>query len=219
MTVRQLAEATWPDLASRPTVVVPVGSTEQHGPHLPVATDTIIASAVANALADELDGYVAPAVSITASGEHQGFPGVASIGSEALRLTAIELVRSLSLWAGRVLLVNAHGGNTTVLTAATRQLAMEGHRVTLIPCQAAGDAHAGYTETSIMLHLAPHLVRQDRLEPGNTTPLPEMLSALRSLGVRALAANGVLGDPRGANAQEGALLFDRMVRNAHDAIG
>jgi mycofactocin system creatininase family protein len=209
-----LGEAAWPELAERPLVLVPVGSTEQHGPHLPLETDTLVATAVARRLADRLGGYVAPAVSVGASGEHQGFPGVMSIGTEALRLLVVEVVRSLSLWAGRIVLVNGHGGNVEALTCAVRQLREEGHDVTWVPCAVAGDAHAGHTETSLVLHLAPWLVRLTRAEPGNTRPVAELLPQLRERGVRELAPNGVRGDPTAPTAPKGAELFEKVVETA-----
>jgi creatinine amidohydrolase len=215
---RTLAEAAWTELPQRPLVVVPLGSTEQHGPHLPLETDTLVATAVARELADRLGGYVAPAVSIGASGEHQDFPGVLSIGTDALRMVLVELVRSLSLWAGRVVLVNGHGGNAEAVTSAVRQLRQEGHCIDWVPCTAAGDAHAGHTETCLMLHLAPWLVRRGRLERGNTRPIADLLPDLRARGVRPLAANGVLGDPTGATAAEGARLFEQMVDTAHRGL-
>lgn len=220
--MRVLAEAAWPELTDRPTVLVPVGSTEQHGPHLPLETDTLIASSVAQRLADDLGAYVAPAISFGASGEHQGFPGVVSIGTEALRVVLIELVRSLSLWAGRVVLVNGHGGNVEAVQRAVRQLVGEGHHVAWVPCAVASsarrDAHAGHTETSVLLHLAPWLVRGSRSAAGNTRSITELLPQLRSQGVRALSPNGVLGDPTGATAAAGALLFEQMVETARRGL-
>jgi creatinine amidohydrolase len=215
---RVLAEAAWTDLPERPLVLVPLGSTEQHGPHLPLETDTLVAAAVAGRLADILGGYVAPVVSVGASGEHQDFPGVLSIGTDALRMLLIELVRSLSLWAGRIVLVNGHGGNAEAVTSAVRLLREEGHCVAWVPCTAAGDAHAGRTETCLVLHLAPWLVRPGRAEPGNTRPIADLLPDLRSRGVRPLAPNGVLGDPTGATAAEGAELFEQMVDTAHRGL-
>ena len=215
---RDLAEVAWTELGDRPLVLVPVGSTEQHGPHLPLNTDTLIATAVARELADLLDAYVAPAVSIGASGEHQGFPGVLSIGTPTLRLVLVELVRSLSLWAGRVVLVNGHGGNLEAVTLAVAQLKAEGHEVSWVPCTVEGDAHAGYTETSILLHLAPGLVRPQRAQPGNTRPIAELLPALVAGGVRRVSPNGVLGDPTGATAAEGAQLFEQMVETARRGL-
>jgi mycofactocin precursor peptide peptidase len=216
--VRDLASLTWTDLPPRPLVLVPVGSTEQHGPHLPLETDALIATSVCGRLAEALGGYVAPAISIGASGEHQGFPGVVSIGTDALRTVLIELVRSLSLWAGRVVLVNGHGGNVGAVTDAVDQLLLEGHSVCWLPCATHGDAHAGRTETSLMLHLAPWLVRPERAARGNTRPITELLPELRAHGVRALAPNGVLGDPTGASAAEGAGLFEEMVQVARDEL-
>jgi len=70
----QLATARWPDLDNRPKVLVPIGSTEQHGPHLPLHTDTVIADAVAKRVGEDMDLWVSPPISIGASGEHQGFP-------------------------------------------------------------------------------------------------------------------------------------------------
>jgi mycofactocin precursor peptide peptidase len=207
----ELGSAAWTELAQRPLVLVPVGSTEQHGPHLPLQTDTLIATAVAREAAVRLGGYVAPAVSIGASGEHQGFPGVVSIGTETLHLVLVELVRSLSTWSGRIVLVNGHGGNVPALARAVDQLVAEGHDVCWLPCAAGGDAHAGRTETALLLHLAPLLVRLELAEAGNTRPFRELLPELVAHGVRRLSPNGVLGDPAGATAAEGAELFETMV--------
>ncbi|MFL6024169.1 MAG: mycofactocin biosynthesis peptidyl-dipeptidase MftE [Marmoricola sp.] len=216
--MRTLAEATWTDLPELPLVLVPVGSTEQHGPHLPLETDTVIATAVARVLADNMGGYVTPALSIGASGEHQGFPGTLSLGTEVLRSVLVELVRSMSLWAGRIVLVNGHGGNLDAVRQAVDQLVLEQHRVTWVPCTFNGDAHAGKAETSLMMHLAPWLVRRGRLQPGNTTPLTKLMPELAAHGVRAVSTNGVLGDPTRASAAEGGRLFARMVLEAQRGL-
>jgi creatinine amidohydrolase len=215
----ELAAATSPQTSGARLVLVPVGSVEQHGPHLPLDTDTVIARAVADRMASRLgDAWVAPAVSYGSSGEHQAFPGTCSIGTDALHLVVVELVRSIRCWAERVVLVNAHGGNLTALQAAVEQLQAEGHDVTWVPCATEDvDLHAGRTETSLMLHLAPWSVRHDRAEPGNTQPLREILPAMLAGGVAAVSANGVLGDPAGATAAQGAHLLDQIVARAlHD---
>jgi mycofactocin system creatininase family protein len=196
-------------------VVVPVGSVEQHGPHLPLDTDTVIAQAVATGVAERLGGWCAPAVAYGSSGEHQDFPGTTSIGTPALGQLVVELVRSLRRWAGRVVLVNGHGGNQEALRAALDQLIREGHDVRVIPCAATGmDAHAGRAETSLMLHLRPTSVRLDLAEPGNCAPISALLPHLRARGVAAVSRNGVLGDPRGATAEEGELLLAAMIDSA-----
>lgn len=212
-----LADASWPDLAPTAVVVVPVGSLEQHGPHLPLETDTVIAVAVAAAVVDRLeDAWLAPALTYAASGEHQGFPGTCSIGTETLHRVVVELVRSVRIWARRVVLVNAHGGNLRALTGAVDQLRAEGHDVAWVPCASedpatGADLHAGRTETSLMLHLRPASVRLDRAVSGDTRPLAEMMATMRAGGVGAVSANGVLGDPSGATADEGASLLAGLV--------
>ncbi|MFE6489761.1 mycofactocin biosynthesis peptidyl-dipeptidase MftE, partial [Streptomyces sp. NPDC057757] len=150
---RDLARTVWPAVPAGALVLVPVGSTEQHGPHLPLDTDSVIARAVARRAADTLSWgtagppLVAPALVYGASGEHAGFPGTVSIGHEALGAVIVEMVRSLSLWAGRVVLVNGHGGNVATLDVAVGRLRDEGHDVAWTDCDVpGGDAHAGRTE-------------------------------------------------------------------------
>lgn len=207
-----LAERKWPSLGGRPLVLIPLGSTEQHGPHLPLNTDTVIAEAVVNGVARQCGGLVAPSIAYGASGEHQWFPGTSSIGHDALRLLLIELVRSMSTWAGRVVIVNAHGGNLQSLGPAVQQLQDEGREVSWVPCATETvDLHAGLTETSLMLHLAPWAVDLAKIEVGNTAPLGEILPTLVEQGVGAVSPNGVLGDPRGATAAEGRRVLDSMV--------
>lgn len=214
-----LAETPWTQLPERPIVLVPLGSTEQHGPHLPFTTDTIIADAVAHAAAPlitEATGHpvvVAPALAYGASGEHQDFPGTISIGHDALRLLLVELIRSLSTWAGWIILVNGHGGNALTVKAVVDQMRYEQHHVTAIACalESATDAHAGLDETSVLLHLAPDLVRMDAAQPGNTQPLPEILPELMRTGVRPVAPTGVLGDPTDADATSGQASFTALV--------
>lgn len=210
-----LADATSPEAGDAGLVLVPVGSIEQHGPHLPLDTDTVIAVAVAAGAADRLPGtWVAPPVAYGASGEHQSFSGTCSIGSEALRHLLVELVRSLRTWAPKVCFVNAHGGNLTALSGAVEQLRDEGHDVTWVPCATEEvDLHAGRTETSLMLHLRPASVRLDRAVPGDTRPLAEVLPLLLAGGVSAVSENGVLGDPAGASAEEGRQVLTRMVED------
>lgn len=213
MTGRPLGERTWRSVAAdRPLLLVPVGSCEQHGPHLPLDTDTRIAAAVAAGAAARLPGAcVAPAVGIGASGEHAGFAGTLSIGVEALTVLLVELGRSAD-WSGGVVLVNGHGGNVVAVRRAVEVLTGEGRRV--LAWSAAvpgGDAHAGRTETSLLLAQAPDLVVLGAAEPGRVEPLATLLPALRAEGVAAVSPNGVLGDPAGASADEGRALLTALV--------
>jgi creatinine amidohydrolase len=201
----KLAAASSADTVGAGLVLVPLGSIEQHGPHLPLDTDTAIATAVAQGVAGELPGtWVAPPLCYGSSGEHQSFSGTCSIGTEALAHVAVELVRSLRTWAARVVLVNAHGGNVAALNSSDE--------IEWVACRTEEvDLHAGFTETSLMLHLRPESVRLDLAEAGNTRPLREILPAMMTGGIAAVSENGVLGDPAGANAAEGERVLQAMV--------
>ncbi len=208
----RLGERTWTEV-ERATVLVPVGSLEQHGPHLPLDTDARIAAAVARRAADP-SMLLAPPLAYGASGEHEGFAGTLSIGHPALRAVLVELGRSAVAWASRMLFVNGHGGNLPTVAEAVVQLRGEGRDVAWSGCVVPdGDAHAGRTETSILLALDPSLVRLDLAEVGNTAGLRALMPVLTTRGVRAAAPNGVLGDPRGATAAEGASLLATLVEN------
>lgn len=208
-------------------VLVPVGSTEQHGPHLPLDTDTRIAVAVARTAATQLTAavgsqhhfLVAPAVGYGDSGEHQSFPGTISIGTEALTQLLVEYARSACCWADRLLFVNGHGGNVAALNAAAGRLRFEARDVGWYPCAAVGaDAHAGHAETSVLLHLSPEDVRTDRCRPGNRAPLTDLLPSMRRGGVAAVSEVGILGDPTTATVAEGERIFAEMVDGCVRAI-
>jgi mycofactocin precursor peptide peptidase len=208
--------------ASRPVVAVPLGSCEQHGPHLPLDTDTRIAVALADRLAAvRPDILVAPALGYGASGEHAGFEGTLSIGQAALELVIVELVRSADAFDG-VVLVNGHGGNAEAVARAVAISTSDGRRVLSwapsIEPSSGADAHAGRTETSALLALAPSTVRLDLARPGATAPLAGLMDDLRAGGVRAVAANGVLGDPTDATAAEGASLLRTLADDLVAAV-
>jgi creatinine amidohydrolase len=208
-----LAELTWRDADRRrsdwTTLVVPLGATEQHGPHLPLTTDTEIAiELVARLARARADVVAAPALPYGSSGEHGGFAGTLSIGQDAVERLLIELCRSATDSFARILLVSAHGGNVEPLARAVNHLQNEGRNVRCWQPSWSGDAHAGHTETSIMLALAPGRVRLERAERGTTVPLWALLPRLQRDGVRAVSPNGILGDPAGASARAGRELLD-----------
>jgi mycofactocin system creatininase family protein len=213
----RLGDVTWTDLwsmAPRPIIAVPIGSCEQHGPHLPLDTDTRIAMALAEGLASSFepgDVLIGPAVTASSSGEHAGFPGTLSIGADVVEHLIVELVRSAD-WSGGVVLVNGHGGNALPVQRAASKLLGEGRRVLAFwPHIRDGDAHAGESETSMMLALAPTLVRMTRAEAGRPEPIVDLIDDLRAGGVRAVSPNGVLGDPRRATANHGKALITRLI--------
>ena len=124
-------------------VAVPLGSCEQHGPHLPLGTDSIIADYLCQQLASHLASIVvAPTIAISASGEHAGFAGTLSIGTDALSTVLTELVRSAD-WADAVIFVNGHGGNAEAVTRALRTAKLEGRKaIAWWPSLPDADAHA-----------------------------------------------------------------------------
>lgn len=228
----RLGDATWPevdgiarpttdDRAPAPIVLVPVGSIEQHGPHLPLATDTIIAEELTGRAVHHTDGLmIGPTVGIGASGEHADFAGTLSIGSAVMTSVLTELVRSAD-WAAGVVLVNGHGGNHEAMTAAVTALTAEGRNVLgwwpRWPQRRDGgpaDLHAGRIETSMMLAIDPGLVRLELAAAGPDTSIDE----LRSRGVRAVSPSGVLGDPDGASGREGERFITEFVSDLVHSI-
>lgn len=208
---RQLADAAWPELegASGAVLVVPVGATEQHGPHLPLSTDCDIALALATGLAARCpEVVVAPLLPYGSSGEHADFAGTISIGRNVTTLVLLEIGRSAAASFDRVLLITTHGGNAEPVGRAVARLREEGRDVRAWGPRWGGDAHAGLTETSVMLALDPGRVGRERAEPGNVDPIEELIGELAEVGVRQVSANGVLGDPSGASAERGRALIE-----------
>ncbi len=213
-----IATNTWSQVANRETIVLllPIGSCEQHGPHLPLDTDTQIAQYLCvHAAQQDSRILIAPSLTISASGEHAGFPGTLSIGTEALTQVLIEIVRSAD-WSNGVVFVNGHGGNADAVAAATRTLTSEHRNVAAWwPRIEHGDAHAGASETSMMLVINPEQVNMAKAETGSTQPMSEISAQLRSGGVRAVSTNGVLGDPTTATFEHGHNLLSQLT---HDLV-
>ena len=218
-----LADLTSPEVGRRAAagalLAIPLGSTEQHGAHLPLATDTDVAVALCERLADARGNVViAPPVAYGSSGEHAGFPGTLSIGQAAVEMVVVELGRSATETFTRLVFVSAHGGNTEAVTKAVRTLQAESRDVLLFLPRWAGDPHAGHQETSMMLELAPSLVRMDRAVVGDVRPITETWPVLRAGGVRAVTDTGVLGDPTAANPADGRDLLDGLGARLIDEV-
>lgn len=198
-------------------LLVPLGAHEQHGPHLPPDTDTRIAVALCAAAATgAADLVVGPPLTVSASDEHAGFPGTLSLGTDLTIEVLVRLARSATAndraCLGTVF-VNAHGGNADAVAAAGTVWRGQNApaAVWTLPAPPGADAHAGRTETSLMLAIDPAAVALDAAVVGDTRPLGETLPLMRTGGVRAVSASGVLGDPTGANAAEGAAAMARAV--------
>lgn len=218
---KNLGELTSPEAGLRrrgALLAVPLGSTEQHGPHLPLSTDTLVAQSLAAMLANRRDDVVvAPTMPYGSSGEHASFAGTLSIGQDALERFVVELVRSADGFAG-VVVVSGHGGNAEPIARAVEQLGREGREVLAwwptieaTECGARrADAHAGWVETSVLLAIRPEAVRMELAEAGELRPMEEILPTLRRSGVSAVSGNGVLGDPTGSSAEAGRRILDEL---------
>ncbi|MDA8278002.1 MAG: mycofactocin biosynthesis peptidyl-dipeptidase MftE [Actinomycetota bacterium] len=229
--LRHLTSMTYPEVEEvekSSVLIIPIGSTEQHGPHLPVLTDSIITNALAEVLAQRRPdkSILAPPITIGASHEHIHFPGTLSIGNEVLTSMVVELGRSASRFAG-TLFITAHGGNVIAMARGIEILKGEKRRVTAWwptqevlrqaalrwsgPDEARGlehpDLHAGRTETSAMMALAPDMVHLDRAESGGSSNFEQILPHMINYGVKAVSTNGVIGDPTGSNQEEGAAIL------------
>ena len=200
-------------------VLLLLGAFEQHGPHLPLHTDTIIIEAVVNnalklcpTIAERF--VVAPTLAITASDEHAGFGGSLSIGTTALVDSVVGICRSAS-WASGICIVNGHGGNADALSRIASALQYEqiSHNVWSLPSYEGGDMHAGHTETSVLLHIAPHMVDMSRAEKGATGNASDLIAAMRDAGVAAVSSNGIIGDATTATAEHGASVMSLYARS------
>jgi creatinine amidohydrolase len=233
---RLLSELAGPALGSTLTadsiVVLPTGSIEHHGPHLPLATDLLMADLLAHAIVDAaagagVDAWLLPALSYTKSDEHAWAPGTIWIDAHILLDTLVAIGRGVAATPARTLVFyNGHGGNVALLQVALRELRTRfGLRTFLINVAIpAGDTelgfgiHGGHGETSLLMHLRPDLV--DLTDAVDATPAH--LARFERIGFAGapvqfgwtsddFGTGGVIGDPTGANAAHGADLAAGLV--------
>lgn len=219
-----LPTATSTDEARRSAnvAVLPVGSFEQHGGHLPLATDTIVASAIASRLADTYDLFLLPPITVSCSHEHEDFPGTVSIGSTTL-IAVINDIRASLARSGieKLALVNGHGGNH-LLSNVVQEANATGRHMVLFPGRAdwvtarlhAGiessnhdDMHGGELETSILLHAVPDLVRPSYVDADHeTSDRPYLLL----LGMKGYTDTGIIGYPSAATPEKARAVLDSL---------
>lgn len=246
--VQRLIDLRGPEVASRITarslIVQPLGAVEQHGPHLPLSTDLVIASAAADAVAEQavaagLDLWVLPPLAYTKSNEHAWSAGTVWLSARTLLAVLEDIGRCVATTASRKLVfLNGHGGNSALLNVANRELRLQHGLQTFLahpsvpPDQGGASTadelgmgiHGGLHETAMMLHLRPDLVETSLF----ARAVPERLATNRHVRFGGSVSfgwlsddfgpSGAIGDPSGATAELGRELFDMSVANLVEAM-
>lgn len=244
---RRFADLTGPQvsqlLTDRSILVQPLGAIEQHGPHLPLSTDSVVASAVAEAavaaVGEELDVWLLPTLEYTKSNEHAWSAGTVWLSATTLLSVLDDLGRCIATTpAKRLVFLNGHGGNSALLNVANRELRLAHGLMTFlthpgVPADQGGASpadelgmgvHGGTEETSIMLHLAPHLVDMSKAE--RRVPETLALNQYVRFGGRVsfgwmsndFFPDGYIGDPTAATAELGRTLFEGAVRGFCESL-
>ncbi|WP_247730901.1 creatininase family protein [Halovivax limisalsi] len=227
-----LPEQTWPEVAGyeESIALVPLGSTEQHGPHLPEGTDHMIARGLAREAAERTGYLRTPTITVGVSDHHRQFPGTMWVDASVFRDYVESFTRNLTYHGvDRVIYVNAHGGNVQHLREVSKRLHKDGRAYAIewmwdesIPelvddLFETNGPHAGPKETSMVAYLE-GLVREDELEAayeGGMAPVDR--ETFTRNGARVFhdaienSANGAFGDPRDASAEKGERLFEAAV--------
>ena len=212
--------------AGADVALLPVGSHEQHGPYLPLATDTLIACAIARGIAAAYPVRRLPPITISCSHEHAAWPGTVSISARTLAAVVADIAESARRGGIRKLVVvNGHGGNY-VLGNVVQEAGPAGREMALFPTELdwadaaadaglqtplASDMHAGELETSLLLHAHPELVR-----PGSAAAdhLADDRRHLLTSGMAGYTRSGIVGRPSLASAVKGAAVLASLVRGA-----
>lgn len=219
---------TSPDIAALAPkyALLPVGAMEQHGPHLPVTTDTIIASAIAKRVSEKIMGIQLPAIAISCSHEHAAFPGSISISANTLSSIIRDIVDSVHQQNIEfTVIINAHGGNY-VIGNIVQELNVNRAHVFLCPtrqhwekaAESAGvsstvsaDMHGGEIETSLIMYICPSAVRDKSLFQDVDVPSRPFLS---SFGMSYYTNTGIIGFPTKASPEKG----EKLLSNISDLI-
>ena len=228
--MKLLEEMSWPEieagLKETRTVILPVGATEEHGPHLPTITDTIQAMEVARAVAVKKDIFLAPPLHYGVCRSTRGFPGTITVGHDALRAFAKDLLISFAdSGFAKVMILTGHaGGQHMAALEEACQMAVEERdfRVSLVSLfdlidfkavETPHDGHAGEVETSLMMVIRPTLVKG---KPA--LHFPARPRFLIQKDVRHLMGNGIMGNPGPASPEKGKAFFDMAVVGVMDAL-
>lgn len=231
------------DLSAGAVAILPIGSIEQHGPHLPLSTDLVVADTLARdaatAFGDEIELVLLPTLAYSKSNEHAWSAGTMWLSATTLLAVLDDIARCLATTpVQRLVMLNGHGGNSALLQVASRDIRLAHELRTFVmhpslPPDHGGTApaselgmgiHAGLEETSLMLHLRPDLVRMDLAERS----VPEHLASFERVGWGRpvsfgwlsddFGTNGTLGDPTGATAERGKERYEAMLAAAGESL-
>lgn len=216
--------STWPELNEIEYAIIPIGSLEQHGHHLPLNTDSLIAQAIANKLGEKIDkSYVLPALPFSASFEHAGYPGSVSLRSSTIIAVIQDIIESVErMGVKKTIIVNGHGGNM-LLGNIAQEMNVDKPRVLVVPnrkhwdqayeksglsTNLSEDMHAGEGETSLLLYLYENgVVRSDKLTDVASTDR----SLFNVLGMKPFSETGSIGFATRASAVKGKLILHHLV--------
>jgi creatinine amidohydrolase len=220
-----------PEVVDAHLAVPPIGSFEQHGPHLPLATDTLIAVAIANGISDRYGALLLPPVTFSCSHEHADFAGTVSVSATTLAAIVNDVAQSLERQGiRRLLIVNGHGGNDVLANLVQQAAVQGGTRIGLFPTredwnearEAAGmtsdpheDMHAGELEVSILLAAFPDAVREGWDQYDHAADDRRHLGVL---GMSAYTKSGVIGRPSLATPEKGRAALDHLVGAAQHIL-
>jgi creatinine amidohydrolase len=228
--MKLLEEMSWPEIEAgfeqTRTVILPVGATEEHGPHLPTITDTIQALEVARAAATQRDVFLAPPLHYGVCRSTRGFPGTITVGHDALRAYVKDLLISFAdSGFAKVLILTGHaGGQHMAALEEACQMAVEERefRVSLVSLfdlidfktvETPGDGHAGEVETSLMM-----VIRKDLVKGRPEKHFPIRPRFLIQKDVRHLMGNGIMGNPRPATLEKGKAFFEMALQGVIEAL-
>ncbi|MBU1916785.1 creatininase family protein [bacterium] len=221
----KLIDMTWPEIKTSiengfDRVVFSLGSTEQHGPHLPLKTDTLIGEEVAYRFAKKLGNTLqAPTINVGYSKHHLAFAGSVSLSEDTLKAVICDYLDSLIKHGFKtIILLPYHGGNYAssqecieLYTKKHPELKIVGY-TDLLGLEHIINDHAGHDETSLVMATSEAEVRTDKFEPGYSGKIDEdAINTIFEKGMPALTSNGILGDPKGASVENGNDIYARYV--------
>jgi creatinine amidohydrolase/Fe(II)-dependent formamide hydrolase-like protein len=244
---RSVGELTFPDipkrLNARSILCLPIGSIEQHGPHLPLNTDVVLAEEFTRRIiarwGETYDLWQLPTLAVSLAREHQWAPGTLSLSVETMKSLLCELAREItrSLQVRNLAIINGHGGNRGILEALAQDLRADfGLNICVLhpaawvesdPTATVPEIHAGKNETSMMLTIAPHLVRREHIAQLNTsstgdavrtTILDQAVTWPWTTRDQQIADMGVIGNPKAASAEFGERLLNQVAEKAGSVL-